>query len=751
MTNAMKWKSLFIVGLVASAIWSIYPPQKNINLGLDLKGGMHIVLEVDTSKLSVAEKSGARERSLEIIRRRVDEFGVSEPSIIPEGENRIVVQLPGITDRERAFKLIGKTALLEFRLVSADQEKIGEAQKGNPPVGYQLAEMPSSHDAKAYRIPILVKSTPELTGAYLSDAQPDWGGDYQEPQISITFDNEGAKRFAQVTEAYVGRQLAIMLDGEVLMAPQIKSIIPNGRGVITGNFTAQEVKDTSLLLRAGALPAPVKILEDRTVSPTLGRDSIIKGVTASLAGLVLVVLFMGMYYLTAGWIANLALLLNVVILMGAMAWFKFTLTLPGIAGIILTIGMAVDANVLIFERIREELALGKKLRTAIVNGYDRAFLAIFDSNITTLLSAIILFIFGTGPIKGFAVTLSIGIATSMFTALVVTRLVFDYLTLSPNFQNLRMMKLLGETRIDFLSKGRICILASAAFILLGLVVFGVRGKDMLGLDFTGGSLLQLKFEKHVAVDKLRGALSEMGLGNSTIQESKDKGISEFLIKTGLGKETEIAKNLPAKFPDNKFEVLRSEAVGPAIGKDLRRKAVIAVVLALVGIGIYLWFRFELPYGVGAIVALLHDVLVTIGAMALTGREMDITTIAALLTVAGYSANDTIVIFDRVRENIKLLRKTELKDIFNLSVNQCLSRTILTTLTVFLVLLALYFFGGQVINNFAFALVVGCTAGVYSTVFIASPVVLWWRGLGKPKQAIITQTPPKNPNPSLSGA
>ena len=739
MTNAMKWKSLMLVGLVAASIWSLWPPEKTINLGLDLKGGMHLVLEVDTSKLSEAEKRGARERAVEIIRRRVDEFGVSEPSIIPEGENRIVVQLPGITDRDRAYKLIGKTALLEFRLVSADQEKILEAQKGNPPVGYQLAEMPSGHEANAYKIPILVKSTPELTGAYLADAQPDWGGSYQEPEISITFNNEGAKRFAQITEAYVGRQLAIMLDGEVLMAPSIKTVIPNGRGVITGNFTTMEVKDTALLLRAGALPAPVKILEDRTVSPTLGKDSIRKGITASLAGFALVILFMAGYYFTAGWIANFALLLNLIILMGSMAWFKFTLTLPGIAGIILTMGMAVDANVLIFERMREELATGKKLRTAIVNGYDRAFLAIFDSNLTTLLSGVILFIFGTGPVKGFAVTLSIGIATSMFTALVVTRLVFDCMTLSPNFQKLKMLRLIRETNVDFLSKGLPCVLLSAAFIIVGLVTLGIKGKEMLGLDFTGGALVQLRFEKPIAVDKIRSALGEIGLGNSTIQQSKDKDMDMVLIKTGLGKEREIMAKLPAKIPDNKFEVLRSEEVGPAIGKDLRKKAIIAVILSIVGIGVYLWFRFELPYGVGALVSLLHDVLVTVGAMALTGREIDLTTIAALLTVVGYSVNDTIVIFDRVRENLKTMRKTDLKGVFNISVNQTLSRTILTTLTVFLVLLTLYFFGGAVINNFAFALVVGCFAGVYSTVFIASPVVLWWRGIGGKHHATVVPT------------
>ncbi len=729
----MKWKSLLIVGLVAVSFWKLWPPDQSINLGLDLRGGMHLVLEIDTSKLSEAERKGARERALEIIRRRVDEFGVSEPVIVPEGENRIVVQLPGVTDRDRAYKLIGKTALLEFRLVSSDQDKIAEAQKGNPPIGYELAMMPASHDANSYKMPILVKSTPELTGAYLADAQPDFGGVYNEPQISIEFNGEGAKRFAQITEAYVGRQLAILLDGEVLMAPQIKTVIPNGRGVITGNFTPTEVKDTALLLRAGALPAPVHIVEDRTVSASLGKDSIKKGVTAALVGVVLVVLFMGTYYLLAGWIANFALLLNLVILMGTMAWFKFTLTLPGIAGIVLTLGMAVDANVLIDERIREELAAGKKLRSAISAGYERAFLAIFDSNLTTLLSGIILFIFGTGPIKGFAITLSIGIATSMFTALVVTRLVFDCLTLSPRFQNLKMMRLVGHTNYDFLGKGLLWFCISLVFIAIGMGTFAIKGQKMLGLDFMGGSLIQLKFEKPVATDKVRSALDEIGIGASTIQQFKDQDV--VLIKAGVGKDKEIMQKLPAKFADNKFEILRSEEVGPTMGKDMRKKAWIAVLLSIVGIGIYLWFRFELRYGVGALVSLAHDALVTLGAMALVGREIDISVIAAILTVIGYSVNDTIVIFDRVRENLKSQRKVSLKDVFNISVNQTLSRTLLTTLTVFLGLLSLYLFVGEVINNFAFALVVGCFAGVYSTIFIASPVVLWWDQLGKPRPSV----------------
>jgi len=734
MLTNMRWKSLLIALIVGSAIWSLFPHEKDqktgrainpINLGLDLRGGMHVVLEVDTQDMPKEAQAGARERALEIIRKRVDEFGVSEPVIVPEGENRIVVQLPGITDKERARKLIGKTALLEFKLVSTDQEQIKNAMEGNPPPEYSLAYMPSERgEIQSYKIPVLVKNKAELSGAYLADAQPEYGSAFNEPEISIVFNPEGAKIFALVTERYVGRQLAILLDGDVLMAPVIKTVIPNGRGVITGNFTMEEVRDTALLLRAGALPAPVKFIEDRTVSATLGRDSIRQGIYAAVSGLIAVMIFMIVYYHLGGLIANLALILNMVILLGAMAWFKFTLTLPGIAGIILTMGMSVDANVLIFERMREEQALGKKIRTVIENGYDRAFLAIFDSNITTLLSGIILFIFGTGPVKGYAVTISIGIATSMFTALVVTRNVFDYLTLNKKFTKLTMMRMIGVTKIDFMSKGLIAMVISAIIILVGAAAFIHQGKKNFGIDFLGGSLIELGFKKDVKVDDVRKALDKVNLGASTIQQTSDKNV---IIKTVANAEDTIRKEMDANFPDNQYEVLKTEEVGPVIGKELQRKAIIAVLLSLIGIMVYLGFRFDVSYGVGALIALFHDVLITMAFLALTGRELSLNIVAALLTVVGYSVNDTIVIFDRVRENLKYMRKTDLKSVFNVSLNQTLSRTLLTSLTVLFVVLGLYLFGGEVINDFAFALVIGTIAGSYSTIFIASPVVLWWRG------------------------
>lgn len=403
--------------------------DKILKLGLDLQGGMHLVLEVDTAKLPPgSDSSDAVDRALEIIRNRIDKFGVSEPIIQRQGKDRIVVQLPGLKDPQRAKNLLGSTALLEFRLV--DNERLDEAEAGKIPNGYEILENDEGEK-------FLLKKEPELTGDSLVNAWVDTsqgGGIVAETVVSLEFNKKGAKDFARITGAHVGEQLAIVLDRKVKSAPVIKSRIDGGRAQIEGNFSLEEARDLKIILRAGSLPAPVKIMEERTVGPSLGQDSINKGIIASLVGFILVVLFMGIYYRLSGIIADIALVGCLIMLLGGLAGFNGTLTLPGIAGIILTMGMAVDSNVLIFERIREELRANKTVRAAIDGGYKKAFWTVFDSHITTLITALILFTFGTGPIKGFAVTLSLGISISLFTAIVITRLIFDlrkeYQTLS---------------------------------------------------------------------------------------------------------------------------------------------------------------------------------------------------------------------------------------------------------------------------------------------------------------------------------
>lgn len=439
--NAKQIKWILVLVIMALSVWYLYPTvkwyrytpeqreekEKNldkivskvINLGLDLKGGMHLVLEVDKTKIPKGTTlNDAMDRAIEILRNRIDQFGVAEPLIQKQGDNLILVQLPGVKDTQRAIDLIGKTALLEFKLVD-DSGKLNEAIEGKVPEGYELLK--DQHDDH-----ILLKKEASLTGAALSNAKVKIGGQYNMPYIGIDFTEQGAKDFAKLTGDNINRRLAIVLDGVVQSAPVIKSRIPDGHAIIEGNFTMEDASGLAIVLRAGALPAPVSIIENRTIGPSLGQDSIKAGLKACLVGLAFVVIFMVIYYGLSGLIADLAVVLNLFVLMAAMAAFHATLTLPGIAGVILALGMAVDANVLIFERIREELRVGKTIRVAIDTGYEKAFSAIIDSNLTTLIAAAFLFQFGTGPVKGFAVTLTLGILISMFTAIVFTHLVFDY-------------------------------------------------------------------------------------------------------------------------------------------------------------------------------------------------------------------------------------------------------------------------------------------------------------------------------------
>jgi len=458
MQKSIQWKAILTAIIIILALAYLYPtyqwygksPEertkleeskdkilgKILKLGLDLRGGMHLVLEVDFNRLPEGTSpSDAMERALEVIRNRVDQFGVAEPLIARQGDRWIVMELPGVKDPERAIGLIGKTALLEFKLVndgvriSEVLDSEGKVDPNNIPAGYEV--LPGRRETL-----FLLKEEPEITGAALTNAKVKIGGQYNMPYVAVDFNRDGAKKFARITEVNIERNLAIVLDGRVQSAPVIKSKIPDGHAIIEGNFTMEEAKNLAIVLRAGALPAPVNIIENRTVGPSLGRDSVRAGVVATGIGLICVMLFMVIYYRLSGLVVDLALILNLIILLGMMAYFRATLTLPGIAGIILIIGMSVDANVLIFERIREELRAGKTVRVAIDSGYQKAFRTILDSNLTTLIAAAFLFQFGTGPVKGFAVTLSLGILISMFTALVVTHMVFDMVLVGKKVEKL---------------------------------------------------------------------------------------------------------------------------------------------------------------------------------------------------------------------------------------------------------------------------------------------------------------------------
>ncbi len=734
MTKNLKWKAILVVIVVGFALWIGYPPldvhdkdgklleKGKVNLGLDLQGGMHLVLRVDTSSLTPEEAKDAPDRALEIIRNRIDQFGVLEPSIQRQGADRIVVQLPGVTERERAVNLIKSTAHLEFRIVSDDPELMKRALDGEDVEGYELKEM-KTRDRQSEEL--LVEKAAALKGDTLVDATTEFSqSTFNQPYVSIIFNNKGAKTFADITARNVGRRLAIVLDGTVYSAPVIREQIPSGRAQITGNFSVQESNDLAIVLRAGALPAPVEVIEERTVGPTLGKDSIQKGIKAILIGGLLVLIFMAAYYLLAGLIADFALMLNLILITGALAYFHATLTLPGIAGLVLTIGMSVDANVLIFERIREESKVGKSLRAAIQSGFQRAFLTILDANVTTLITALILFQFGTGPVRGFATVLSIGIISSMFTAIVVTRLILDYLSAGNlKINSLKMFQFVKNMKVNFIGMRKIAYIVSVILITVGLFTFVKRQEANYGIDFTGGVLQQYRFTGAVPVQDVRNTLKELGIGGVPIQQFADK--REILIRTQDDNSEDVMTKFRESFKGNEFEIMRIEKVGPSIGKDLRGKAFKAVIFAMIGICLYVSFRFEFRFAVAAIVALLHDVAISLGAIALTGRELSIPVVAALLTIVGYSINDTIVVFDRIREDRKLMRKASYAEIINASINQTFSRTLLTSLTTLIVVIALYVLGGAVINDFAFVMLVGIITGTYSSIFIASPILIDW--------------------------
>ena len=762
----------------------------------------------------------AQERAVEVIRNRVDNLGIAEPIIYLGQQDRIIIELPGIDEEKRkeAQDSIERLAFLEFRMVHEDNDELVLElfDKSLTPEGYRIVqvgnrkyykrdsafpdtamdrayhkrlgrfEVPDAahefmlqkdkvEDQKVFR-PFYVKRRREFSGENLEDAMTGYQS-FGQPVVNIRFDSKGSRKFADVTADYAPggrknpnpqktRQLAIVLDGTLYSAPVINEAIFGGRAEISGSFTVREANFLSNILRAGSLPAPVKIVEMRSVEPSLGQDSIDSGMRAVVYGGLMVLAFMLVHYRLCGVIANLALILNMLLLpLGMIAAAGFlslgltnaagggsiqlpVLTLPGIAGILLTIGMAVDANVLIFERIREEFRTGKQLWSAVTAGYDRAFVTIMDANLTTLLTGIILFRFGSGPIRGFAVTLCAGIVVSMFTALVITKLFFGIIASKTNIKTLKMLSIIKDTSIDFISKRKFAAVISVALIVVSwglLVTRAVKTPDaVFGVDFMGGSSMTFTFKTKQPVESIRATLAAAGIKEAHIQYQKEmtKDGKEFLqIKTGSdgirdAKPIDIVKgSLNGTYPDSEFTMVQSDHVGPQIGKELKKSAVVSIILALFGIIVYISWRFELGFAIGAIVALTHDVLVTAGIYCMFDRQISLPIVAALLTIVGYSVNDTIVVFDRIRENLRQVQNMSFKDICNLSINQTLRRTVLTSLTTLITIVMLLIVGGGAINDFALALCIGVLVGTYSSIFVATPVVLLWHRDRKPGFAV----------------
>ncbi|PID37360.1 MAG: protein translocase subunit SecDF [Rhodobacterales bacterium] len=680
--------------------------------------------------LSEAERIATDDRtmqqSLEIIRRRVDEVGTREPTIQKQGERRILIQVPGLGSAEELKSIIGTTAQLTFHPV------VSRTSDANAPTGSRNVLYPSLNEDGVYYV---LEKTPVVTGEDLTDAQPSFDQNGL-PAVNFRFGPSGARAFGDYTAENVGSPFAIVLDEEVISAPTIREAIRGGSGIISGNFTIEESTELAVLLRAGALPAEMTFLEERTIGPELGQDSIDAGKIASIVAFVGVLIFMLISYGGFGMMANVALILNVAMIFGLLSAIGATLTLPGIAGIVLTIGMAVDANVLIFERIREEIRAGRGPARAIELGYEKALSAIVDANITTFLTALILFIMGSGPVKGFAVTLGLGIITSVFTAIYLTRLFvtawFD--RKRPKSLQVKGLQIIpAGTRWDFFRAPFATIGFSGLLMAASVAAFFAMGLNY-GIDFKGGTSIRTDSTLAVDVGEYREALAPLELGQVTITEvfdpnfRPDQHVAQIRIEAQDGAEsvtveqiTAIKAALTAVDPAITFPSV--DSVGPKVSGELIMTAVYAVLAAIMAVLFYIWVRFEWQFSVGAVAALVHDVVITIGVFALFGIQFDLAIIAALLTIVGYSLNDTVVVFDRVRENLRRYKVMDLKEVLNLSINETLSRTFMTSITTLIALIALYILGGDVIRGFVFAMIFGVVVGTYSSVFIASAILL----------------------------
>ncbi len=859
MTKSLKWKIVFLILLIGYAGATLFPSlytkmkgtdyidaiKSNPNLtwtqryltnpglqeGLDLQGGMHIVLKVDLEKaienalsfstahlkdqlkeqqitvvkmpsgdtkkvlFTLPNKSDlaaveaiikedytdlqteiktsgdfprifislkqervdfindkAVDQALEIIRNRIDQFGVSEPVIVRQGQDEVIVQLPGVKDKARAKDLLGETAQLEFKIVDGvatraiiplvNQAKAtGKFADGqdrqiiNDLLRHQLPEGTSIYFDKEFDpetgivtfSPLVLNDQILMTGEAIADAQVQIGGNFNEPYVSLELTGTGTKMFSKITGDHINERLAIVLDGNVRSAPNIRSKIHGGSAMIEGNFTFEDATSLAIVLRVGALPAPVDIVQEMTVGASLGHDSITKGINSGLFGTAMVFLFMIVYYRLSGLIANMALLLNILFVFTGLAALQATLTLPGIAGIILSIGMAVDSNVLIFERMREEFGLGKSTRAGIQGGYDKAFWTIVDSQVTTLITAMALFLFGTGPIKGFAVTLSLGVTFNLFTTLFATRLVYDFLYEKRMLKPIKFFESFKRPNIDFMSLRNITFTVSGVLVLIGLFsgVQIMRGQGNLGVDFAGGAMLQYKADKPFDMNDVRSVLKDYDLQPVPSENRlivKIKKSSEV-----VGTEADTVSKLMTDDLSQYNWVLESQSeIGSSVSNALKTKALQAIFISLIGVICYLALRFDISFGIAAALATFHDVIVVLGLCYILNIEITLLIVTALLTLAGYSLNDSVVVFDRIRENMRKEDAPDFRTTINTSINQVMSRTFVTSLTSAMVMAALFIMGGTVIHGFSFALLAGIVVGTYSSIFIASPVLYLWR-------------------------
>lgn len=819
--------------------------EKSVNFGLDLAGGTSITLEIDASELPGENIKELQEQSLEIVRNRVDQYGLSEPQISPQGDDRIVVELAGVDD-STAKELVGSTAKLEFKIVS-ESEKFTQVvslidsylgRQVNPAAADTVASADSSakvptdslkdtsaavvasttdslkvdsnvaeavaqeqavavavdtalptslsafflsfgnggfvaeesveklkrllaleavqkliprdvefafgsglekvspeSSVKAKRL-YLLKRRAEMDGEDIADARPYRVGDgvnVGEVAVSLKFSGVGPKQFSAVTAANVGKQMAIVLDNQVISAPVIRDRIPNGEAQITGLDDMAEANRLSVVLRAGALKAPMNIIESRNIGATLGEDNIKSGFGAAFWGLIACIVFMVAYYRIGGLIACFAIVLNAIVTAAVLSVFNATLTLPGIVGFILVLGMALDANVIIYERIREEMKAGSLARAAVAKGYERAFSAIFDSNLTTFLTALILYKIGTGSVKGFGLTLMIGIATSLFCSLTVTRAIFDWRLAKNDANKLSIGKgfrAIDEANLSIIPRSKTFAIFSAILLVASLATVVVRGFDF-SIDFLGGQVYTVQYSEAGAHEEdLSNVAASAGLTNAKVRSYGDQAKNMYQISLKKTDDATVKDRLQKALDDagQKAQIIASDEVGPTIGKELRFNAILSIILSWIAICLYIWFRFGklgLGFGVGALVGLVHDTIISIGFISLMGLSVDGALIASVLTLIGYTINDKIVVFDRIRENSQIYGRSNFPKLVNSSINQCFSRTIITSLTTLFVCLILAVMGGSSIRDFGLVMVFGIIIGTYSSITISSPFVVWW--------------------------
>ncbi len=704
-----------------------------LQLGLDLKGGVAFTLEVDeqvVAKFNQDTRKEKLDKAMEIIGARVNSLGVSEPIIRAVGETRIEVQLAGITtkDNPEVMNSLKKPARLDFRLVHPFVAPPQEV-----PPGYELMALENEGRGGEMSVEELyIKRIPEMTGAGVADSYPVMD-EFGRFKIILRFTKEGQQQFAQVTKTIAdegqraGRlgRLAIVLDGKLYSAPTVREQINSDSAEISGSFTQREAQDLAAVLN-NPLDVPLVVKEQNEVGPSLATDAVSSGVRAAIIGTAAVCAFMITFYATGGIVAVLSLVVNIVIILGTMAALGATMTMPGLAGIVLTIGMAVDANILIFERMREELALGKSLTSSNQAGFEKALTTILDAHLVQLIICAIMIWLGTGPIKGFGFTLLIGVISTLFSVLITGHMFMEILV-DAGLKKVTMRRMLGDLKVDFVKYGKPAAIASVALVLVSFAYVIFQGDRIYGIDFAGGDQVTANFKTKIDAAAIRHLAEQSGVGEVNITYASDlgSGKEQLKIETAYGKSDQLFAALQKANPNAGLEKVGTSQIGATIGKEIKWNAILSVGVSMVVILLYIAFRFEFGFGIGAMASTLHDILMNIGIFVLFGHKFSAPMVAAILCVAGYSINETVVVFDRIREELKLNPTGNLRDIINNAITKVFARTIMTATTTFLAALALFIFGGGQLHDIAFTFLVGIVTSTFSAIFIAAQVFYWW--------------------------